>query len=134
MPEAAAESLPAIGTSAPTQNVLLWPLPRLPIVNVTGLVPLTLLMVAVPGDTVKLVSDPARPVGEPKFPTRTWSVLLLHAIVTSARLLEVLRRTPVPLNLVIAPVLGATRKTVLPDGADTTVPRSGVDVVIDCTV
>jgi hypothetical protein len=109
-----------------------------PTVKERGLVPLTALIVAVPAVTVKLVNACALPVGDPTFPMRTESVLLLqvlvvHAIVTSGRLVPVLTRVPVPLAMVTAPVLDATLKVVAPVGADTTLPIFG-PAVIDDTV
>jgi hypothetical protein len=108
-------------------------------VNATGLVPLTPDMVAVPAATVKLFSAWARPLGDPTLPTLTVSalfaqVVVLHAIVTKGRVVPVLSRAPVPLARVTTPVLALTVNTVIPVGAETTLPKLGVDAVIDWTV
>jgi hypothetical protein len=85
---------------------------------------------------VKLLSGPALPEGEPMLPTRMLRLLFLQALdpqamVTSGRELPVPRRAPVPLSLVMVPLLAALRNTVSPLAPDTTLPRLGVEVLID---
>jgi hypothetical protein len=109
-------------------------------VKLTGFVPLAaVVMLAELALTVKFVNGPARPAGEPMLPTVMLRLLFLHvvesqAIVTSARELPVLRRAPVPLSFVIVPLLAAIRNTVSPLAPETTLPRLGVEAVMDCTV
>ncbi len=76
---------------------------------------------------------------EPMLPTRMLRSLFLQAlvsqaIVTSARDAPLERRAPDPLIRVIAPLLEEIRKTVSPLAAETRLPRSGVDGLIDRTV
>jgi hypothetical protein len=107
-------------------------------VKLTGFEPLgAVTMPAVPPEIVKLFSGPALPEGEPMLPTRMLMFLSLQlaklqAMVTSARVLPVPSRDPVPLTRVTVPV-GAIRNTVSPLAPDTTLPRSGAEPVIDCT-
>src|SRR5205085_463586 len=97
--------------SAPTQKVALPGLPIGAMVKLIGLVPVTVPMLAVPAVTVKLVSAPARPDGEPTLPILILIPFDLHGltaqlIVTSARVVPVDRREPVPLCRATVPVLG----------------------------
>jgi hypothetical protein len=94
------------------------------------------VILAVPAETVKLVSGPARPDGDPMLPTRMLRFLFLHAldpqaIVTRARELPVPRRAPAPLTRVMIPLSAALRNTVSPLAPDTTLPRSGDAALID---
>ena len=94
---------------------------------------------AVPIATVKLPSAPARPVGVPAGDMETVTLVLLHlASFPQARLMRartepLSRRAPLP-DLVTAPDEGEKVKIVVPDAAETILPRFAASGIVGVTV
>lgn len=109
-------------------------------VNVSGLVPVGPdTSTALPIATVKLVSAPARSVGDPAFEMVTTALFEPHCpplqpTVTVVTLVPVLTRFPPPEAIVTVPPLAATLNVVLPVGAETTLPKLGLLAVIELTL